>query len=914
MATTTDNYRLVVQTQGTNRAKTQLEGVRRVAQGLGLAFGALQLGRGFITSIGLIRDFEFSMSRVRAISGATEKEFAALEQTARTLGATTIFSARQAAEGMIFLSQAGFTAGETVKVTANALKLAQAGALGLAEAADITAKTIRIFNLEAGESGRVADVLSKAAASSNTNVSQLGQALSFLGPVAKTLNIGLEETVALIGLTSDRGIQAGRAGTGLRQVLLSLVNPTTEAADKMRDLGINVEEVANRARSGDITGVLETLDAVFEDAGLAAEVFGRRAVAAGFAVGQNQQAFKDLTQVLKDSEGAAEEMARIMNDTLRGAMLSFRSAVEEAVLQIGDRGLLGGLREFIKVSAGVISAQNGMLDQFEKNNNVTKLQVSLIKNLSVAVDALQAALTVLIARYALLRLSAIASAVAIKNFATVAKLARFSILGIATAFVFFAQKAGAVEIEVLGQSVTRWQKWRATISGVIAAVGALFRANITAGEAYRQAFEESINASALNNRKNEIANALNDISKAAEDAGNSIQTSFGKGKEEVLELVNQFKILIADLDIVSDHSQELADILSGKINTDQAKALIEAYATAVPVIQDAGKAIDDFNEVINKSNITVEEAQMRQSELRKEFDSSQAALEKLYNEFAGIDDLLRKGAISYDEYNRRVKLQSALIEQQTRAVKEQQEEYQKLDRVVEESAEKQKQAIQSVLDVAESLIDAFDSITDRFKDKAELESEAAQLESDRNRLSDLRRQEAGRGDPDRAALAQYDADIIKTNRELIKVQGKLAQDFNDVSLAFDVGKDLFRTVKPLVNAFSNFGGFFNQGGVVPGRGAKPVLAHGGEAIFNPKQLNNLNRFISMQQQRSTSSVNVSVVNQSEQPISAQNVRTRQREDGSVDVSMEIRGLISEQIRNGGLDQEFQDRFDLNRRA
>ena len=146
------------------------------------------------------------------------------------------------------------------------------------------------------------------------------------------------------------------------------------------------------------------------------------------------------------------------------------------------------------------------------------------------------------------------------------------------------------------------------------------------------------------------------------------------------------------------------------------------------------------------------------------------------------------------------------------------------------------------------------------------------------------------------------------------MQGQLAQDFNNVSLAFDAGRDLFKVANSAVSFFSNFGGSFNQGGLVSGRGEKPVLAHGGEAIFNPKQLNNLNRFISMQQQRSTGSVNVSVVNQSAHPISARNIRTRQRQDGSTDVSLEIRGLISEQIRNGGLDQEFQDRFDLNRRA
>ena len=505
MATTTDNYRLVVKTQGANQAKTQLQGLRGVAVGLGSAFGALQLGRGFIQSIGLIRDFEFSMSRVRAISGATEKEFAALEQTARTLGATTIFSARQAAEGMIFLSQAGFTAGETVKVTADALKLAQAGALGLAEAADITAKTIRIFNLEAEESGRVADVLSKAAASSNTNVSQLGQALSFLGPVAKTLNIGLEETVALIGLTSDRGIQAGRAGTGLRQVLLSLVNPTTEAADKMRELGINVEDVANRARSGDITGVLETLDVVFQDAGLAAEVFSRRAVAAGFAVGQNREQLLEFIETLKNAEGSAEEMARIMNNTLQGAFKSFRSIVEESILLLGtDSGFSGVLKEAVQTITGAIAEISGLTDAFEKSNVVSDEMRNRIEVLSQALLILKDILTLLAARvvlqYSFALLGSIGNTIKLARatgiLATSTQVLRANLGGIIAVILLATQHFSRWSIEI-GDATIKLDALKATVIGFQAALKALsgiFQGNFNVVKSYREALDELVQA------------------------------------------------------------------------------------------------------------------------------------------------------------------------------------------------------------------------------------------------------------------------------------------------------------------------------------------------------------------------------------------------------------------------------------
>src|SRR5690554_5207658 len=178
--------------------------------------------------INLMADFGQEMSTVRAITGATDAQFEQLQNTARELGATTRFSASEAAAGIQFLARAGFEVDDILASIEGTLQLAQAGAMGLAEAADIASNVLTGFRLNAAETSRVVDVLALASNSSNTNVSQLGQAMSMVAPVAAGLGVSVEEASAAIGALSDAGIQSSRAGTGLRRVLSSLESPSSK--------------------------------------------------------------------------------------------------------------------------------------------------------------------------------------------------------------------------------------------------------------------------------------------------------------------------------------------------------------------------------------------------------------------------------------------------------------------------------------------------------------------------------------------------------------------------------------------------------------------------------------------------------------------------------------------------------------
>lgn len=303
-------------------------------------------------AIGTFARFEQTMATVQAVSRATEGEFALLREEAKRLGATTRFSATQAAEGAELLSRAGFTAAQTLGTLEGTLRLAQAGGLGLAQAADITTAVLKGFQLEVDQTGRVVDVLAEAAATANTTVAQLGDAVKFVAPIAAGLGVDLETTTAAIQALSNAGLQASLAGTGFRRVLAELAAPGQQLKSVLDAAGIAISDIDPRANK--LADILRRLRQAGLDAGSGIEVFGQRGGPA-FAVLQN--AIPDIErfeQQLRASQGAAEEMARIMDANLNGALLAVKSAFEAVIISLGEsqdetltnffRGLAGVLR------------------------------------------------------------------------------------------------------------------------------------------------------------------------------------------------------------------------------------------------------------------------------------------------------------------------------------------------------------------------------------------------------------------------------------------------------------------------------------------------------------------------------------------------------------------------------------------
>ncbi len=351
---------------GLKQVDRSLKSTARTAGTLGrslrTSFAFLAGGAGLAGITRTLAGFAQELSTVKAISGATENQFAALEERAISLGSTTRFSATQAAEGMTFLARAGFDANQVFETVDDTLNLAQAGALDLGLAADIASNVLTAFRLETAEAGRVVDVLALAANSSNTTVTQLGVALKFVAPIAAGVGVGMEETVAAIEALSNAGIQASTAGTGLRRVLSELESPSKRTKEIFAELGVAADEV--EISSVGLTAALTRLKAAGVDTGQALEIFGDRGGPA-FEVLNNAAGDVGRFQAeLLKADGTAKRIAETMDDNLNGALLATKSAFEGVILRLGQSGATGGLRSFLEMLTRGLRGIAGDIDAF----------------------------------------------------------------------------------------------------------------------------------------------------------------------------------------------------------------------------------------------------------------------------------------------------------------------------------------------------------------------------------------------------------------------------------------------------------------------------------------------------------------------------------------------------------------------
>lgn len=219
-----------------------------------VVFNQAVLGKGK-DAIAIYQGFDDTMSAVSATVGATGKELDTLRERASLLGASTRFTAQQAAEAEVALGTAGFKTNQILTAVGSTLSLASAGQLELAEATGISTNILSGFRMETQQVGHLTDVLARASADSNTNIQQLGIAMGYAAPNAKLFGASVEETSALIGVMSNAGIQADKAGTAARGAFLRLASPTRAGSAALAEFGIELTD-----SNGDMRDIIEILN------------------------------------------------------------------------------------------------------------------------------------------------------------------------------------------------------------------------------------------------------------------------------------------------------------------------------------------------------------------------------------------------------------------------------------------------------------------------------------------------------------------------------------------------------------------------------------------------------------------------------------------------------------------------------
>lgn len=284
-------------------------------------------------------EFEKGMSQVMAISGATGQEMKELETLARDMGATTKFSASEAAEGLKYMAMAGWDATQMTKALPAVLDLAAASGEDLGLVSDIVTDSLTAFGLSAEDAIKFTDLLANTATNSNTNVTMMGETFKYVAPLFGSLGYKAEDAALATGLMANAGIKGGQAGTALRAAITNLIEPTKDGAVWIEQLGISMTDADGNMKPFDET--IGQLRKSFKDlteeqqAQAASQLFGKEAMSGMLAIiNTSEEDYNKLTKATTDYNGAAKEMADIMGDNLEGQIVKLKSGLEGLGIQI----------------------------------------------------------------------------------------------------------------------------------------------------------------------------------------------------------------------------------------------------------------------------------------------------------------------------------------------------------------------------------------------------------------------------------------------------------------------------------------------------------------------------------------------------------------------------------------------------
>lgn len=314
----------------------------RMVTGLGRTmigvFGAQAAFNGLSEAVGIMSRFEVQMSTVKAITGATGDQFKELEKNALDLGRSTRYTATQVGSLQVEFGRLGFSTKEIINATKATLNLATASGSDLARSAEIAGSTLRAFQIDAKEMGRVTDVMAAGFNTSALALDNYAESIKYVAPVAKAVNVSLEETTAMLAVLADAGIKGSQAGTSLRRIFTQLTADGRPLAERMGELAAK--------------GI--TLADANDEVGLYAQT-------ALLVLGNQNERVKELTETYKNANGETQRMADIMEDNLTGSVTKLSSAWEGLILRYKESS--GYLRRLTDDTTKIIN----LIDNAEAN-------------------------------------------------------------------------------------------------------------------------------------------------------------------------------------------------------------------------------------------------------------------------------------------------------------------------------------------------------------------------------------------------------------------------------------------------------------------------------------------------------------------------------------------------------------------
>lgn len=456
-------------------------------------------------SVGVATKFESAMSQVAATMGITteqikngNKDFENLQKTALNMGATTKYTASEAAEGLNILAQAGLSADESIKAIPTVLSLASAGAMSLDSAATYVTASVKGFGDSMDNAQKYADLMAKGATLANTDVRGLGEALSGVSATANNYKQSVDSTTLSLLRLAEQNITGGEASTMLARAMADIYTPTSKAKKALDELGISAYDGSGKAR--DFNDIVDELSKAF--AGMSDEEANATKNQIFTTYGMN--AFNKMTAAttktvdkfktgLKDATGSAAQQAETQLDNLKGSLTLLQSALEGAGIVIGQR-----LTPYIRKLADVI---NVLVTKF---NNLTDAQQDMIVKIGLVVAAIGPVMLIMSKLFKFVSMAV----TAFKTFGTTLQTIKTSIDLVKAGYAGLAMQMGGIPA-IISSLMAGFSGMLVPVLSVVAVIGVLVAAFVTLWKT-NETFRNKI-VSVFDEVKTKIGESINNI-------------------------------------------------------------------------------------------------------------------------------------------------------------------------------------------------------------------------------------------------------------------------------------------------------------------------------------------------------------------------------------------------------------------
>lgn len=349
-------------------------------------------------------EFDSSMSKVAAVSGASASEIEQLTKKAQEMGSTTKFTASESAEAFNYMAMAGWKTADMLDGIEGIMNLAAASGADLATTSDIVTDALTALGYSAKDAGRLADVMAAASSNANTNVEMMGETFKYAASVAGSLGYSMEDVAIATGLMANAGIKAEQAGTSLRSIMQRLATNTGGARDAVKGLGVEITNADGTMRPlSTVIGELRTSLGKLTDeqkTATAKTIAGTTAMAGLLAiVNASDDDFNKLTAAVNGSSGAADKMAKTMLNNVGGKMTLLKSQLEGIQLTIWKKlepSVVKCINSISKTLSNINWEKAGR-QAAKAFENVTDVFVWIIENWQTVVTGIKAIIAAFVA-------------------------------------------------------------------------------------------------------------------------------------------------------------------------------------------------------------------------------------------------------------------------------------------------------------------------------------------------------------------------------------------------------------------------------------------------------------------------------------------------------------------------------------